>query len=260
MGEDMKASVLIYPSLIAAALTVMMAAFNTGTPILVGAAITFVLLLFLLVAIRRGADAKQIAPEFQAKLASLENQNHRQNKILSEKDAEVERLRADQAEAQTREERLKAQTVAYEAALQKAQNAEKNNDAEQAVIQFVRNLQSRGRLLDFLMTDIHKLPDPAVGAASRVVHQGLRDLMRDYFAIAPIASAEEGTVISVPKDELGKSYSLLQSKGDQIPDSGQLVHKGWKATQIRLPQSQKAESQAERSILAMAEIDLGGNH
>lgn len=256
----MNARVLIYPSLIAAALTVMMAAFNTGTPILVGAGITFVSLLFLLVAIRRSNDAGQIPPEFGAKLASLENQNHRQAKSLADKEAEVETLRAEQSDASAREERLKAQTVSYEAALQKAQNAEKNNDAEQAVVQFVRNLQSRGRLLDFLMTDIHKLPDPAVGAASRVVHQGLRDLMKDYFAIAPIALAEEGSLIQIPKEELGKSYSLLQSKGDQIPESGQLLHKGWKATQIRLPQSQKAESSEERSILAMAEIDLGGSH
>lgn len=254
----MNARVLIYPGLIAAALTVMMAAFNTGTPILVGASITFILLLFLLVAIRRTNDGTQIPPEFQAKLASLENQNHRQGKVLADKEAEVETLRLAETESKTREERLKAQTLAYEAALSKAQNAEKNTDGEQAVIQFVRNLQSRGRLLDFLMTDIHKLPDPSVGAAARVVHQGLRDLMKDYFAIAPIASADEGSTITIPKDEVGKSYALLQSKGDQIPESGQLLHKGWKATQIRLPQSQKTENSEERTILALAEIDLGG--
>lgn len=257
----MNARILIYPSLLLAAATVFAAFQHQADISLIGSGLVFVSLLFMLAALRHKAEAPKMPPEFQAKLASLEHQNQRQQQQLTEGQTLIEALEKDLAERKASLERMSAQTASYEAALQKekAQNAAHQDQGagEQAVIQFVRNMQSRGRILDFLMTDIHKLADGQVGAASRVVHQGLRELMDDYFEVKPIASSEEGRMIPLREEDLGRTVKLLQSRGETLPSEGRLLHKGWQAGRVKLPQSQRQEHPEERLVLALAEVDVG---
>lgn len=138
----------------------------------------------------------------------------------------------------------------------KVESAGENQGDNQSVIQFVRNLQERGRFLDFVMADIHTLPDAQVGAVARVVHSGLKPMVQDYFSVEAISSEAEGSKIIIPQDEVGKSYRLLQSSSEQIPAKGVLVHKGWQARAIKLPSSQRIESDAEKRVLAFAEVDV----
>ena len=256
----MNARILIYPSLLLSFATAGLAFANITDLAQIGTTAVFVSLLLLFAALHRKEEAPQIPPEFQAKLGSLEHQNQRIQKQLGDSQIEFEALGQDLAAANAQVERLNAQTAAYEAALQKekAHNAshQTQGHAEQAVIQFVRNMQSRGRILDFVMTDIHKLSDPQVGAASRVVHQGLRELMDDYFSVKPISSLEEGRMIPLHEEDLGRTVKLLQSRGETVPREGRLLHKGWQASQVKLPQSQRQEQGNERMVLALAEVDV----
>ncbi len=224
---------LIYPGLLTTGMTIIAAFLQNATLPLGLAFLTFLVLLFMLVAVNRRLRAPAAVAGASGRIEELE--------------AYVQKLTADLSASQS--------------ALASAQNALKNAGGgdEQAVVQFVRNLQSRGRLLDFLMTDIHTFSDTQVGAAARVVHQGLRSLLNDYFTIAPIAAANEGSMIPVPAESLGQSYKLLQSRGDAVPAEGRLLHRGWQAETLRLPRSQKTESAEERRILAPAEIDVGGD-
>lgn len=131
---------------------------------------------------------------------------------------------------------------------------------DQAVVQFLRTLQSKGRLIDFAMTDIHRIPDPQVGAVARIVHQGVRDLLQDYFEIVPLASESEGSLVAVKKDELAHAYRVLQDGGDDAPAQGRLVHRGWQTLSRKLPRSIHKESEDKLRVLAPAEIDARTNY
>lgn len=241
----MKTNVLIYPAVILAAFTVFLGAMELYLYSTISASLSFVATLFVLASLRR--QKISVPPEVQAKLASLEESTKRLQS----------RIEAAESEALS----LKTQNASYVALLETkkkeaALSAESARSDEQAVIQFVRNLQERGRFLDFLMADIHALPDAQVGAVARVVHSGLRSLMDDYFSIQAIASVPEGSTIPIPEAEVGRSYRLLQSSSDKTPESGILVHKGWLAKSIKLPQSQRVEADLERRVLAFAEVDV----
>lgn len=240
----MKTQVLIYPSVILAALTVFLGAMDQSSYATIAASLAFVSSLFLLASIRRGAPT--LTADIKNKLTHLE--------------AEAKNLEARASEAEKELESLKSQNRTYAAALeaktQELSQATQQKGDEQAVVQFVRNMQERGRFLDFLMADIHALPDQQVGAVARVVHSGLRSLVNDYFAVEAISPENEGSRVTIPSDELGRSYRLLQSTGDKVPTMGVLVHKGWKARAIKLPQSQRLESGTERLVLAFAEVDV----
>lgn len=256
----MNARFLIYPSLLLSITTAMGAFTQKADLTLIASVCVFLSLVILWVALRRKEETPQIPPEFQAKLGSLEHLNQRQQSQLSEAQLKIDILSKELTATKSQIERLTAQTASYEAALQKekAHNTghQTQGQAEQAVIQFVRNMQSRGRILDFLMTDIHKLSDPQVGAASRVVHQGLRGMMDDYFSVKPISSSDEGLMIPLHEGDLGRTVKLLQSRGETLPREGRLLHKGWQASQVKLPQSQRQEMGEERMILALAEVDV----
>jgi hypothetical protein len=239
----MKPHVLVYPTVLVAALTVFLGAMDYASYATIAAALAFFSSLLLLAAIRREMPKHPPATVAQSP-ASVDS-----HPSLTDRDttAELESLRIQNASYAAALEELKAE---------RARSASQGLSDEQAVIQFVRNLQERGRFIDFLMADIHALPDQQVGAAARLVHSGLRSLIDDYFSVQAIATADEGTKIPIPNEELGRSYRLLQSSSDVIPPSGILVHKGWRARTIKLPQSQRLEAESERRVLAFVEVDV----
>ena len=240
----MKPNSFIFPSVILTALTVFLGAMEFPLYATISAFLSFLATLFLLASLRRVGP--EVPPEIQSKLASL--------------DDTARRLQERAHDAETEVRRLTTQNESYAAALEaktkEATSATAAHGDEQAVVQFVRNMQERGRLLDFLMADIHALPDQQVGAVARVVHSGLKSLVDDYFSVQAISHAAEGSTIEIPADEIGRSYRLIQSSGDEIPTTGTLVHKGWHAQRIRLPKSQRIESPNERLVLAYAEVDI----
>lgn len=97
--------------------------------------------------------------------------------------------------------------------------------------------QSKGRLVDFLMDDIAAYGDAQVGAAARVVHQGCSAALREHFTVVPVSTEREGARIVVPTGAPAGEYELVGKVTGQAPFSGVLVHKGWKATSVKLPRS-----------------------
>ena len=127
-----------------------------------------------------------------------------------------------------------------------------------AVLNFLRQLQERARLLDFALADIQTLADAQVGAAARIVQQGAKALLQDYFDIRAIRNESEGTQITVPEDEASRAeIRLLQAQATESsgPQQGRLMHRGWRAESVRLPQSSGSQLPSAR-ILAPAEIEL----
>ena len=120
-------------------------------------------------------------------------------------------------------------------------------------LQLLALMQKEGRLLDFIQEDVTAFDDAQVGAAARVVHQGLKKAVLSHIDLAPVSSDAEGNPLSLPEDFDTQAYRLTGNIGGSAPYKGTLTHKGWKATRIELPQTVE---DYDFSVLAPAEVEL----
>ncbi len=127
------------------------------------------------------------------------------------------------------------------------------NQAEAEIVAFFGLLQEKGRLVDFLMEDITSYQDSEVGAAARVIHQGCRQVLQEYFQIAAISDAAEGTQVTVPAGYSADEYRLVGRLSGEPPFTGTLLHKGWKTEFVKLPRIVNTE---RLPSIAPAEVEL----
>jgi len=114
-------------------------------------------------------------------------------------------------------------------------------------------MQKEGRFVDFLQEDISNYSDHEIGSAARVVHQGCQRVMGEYLSIAPVRDESEGSRVTLGK---GFDPAAVRPTGNVVGDppfTGALVHRGWRAVDVRLP---KIASSRDVSILAAAEVEL----
>ncbi len=114
-------------------------------------------------------------------------------------------------------------------------------------------LQKEGRFLDFLQEEVSSYADHEVGAAARVVHAGCQRVLNDHLSIEPVRSETEGAQVTLDK---GFDPAAERPTGHVIgepPFTGALVHRGWRAVEVRLPQ---VASSRDVRILAPAEVEL----
>lgn len=114
-------------------------------------------------------------------------------------------------------------------------------------------LQKEGRFLDFLQEEVSGYGDHEVGAAARVVHEGCQRVLRDHLSIAPVRTEAEGSTVTLNK---GFDAAAERPTGQVVgepPFTGALVHRGWRAVEVRLPQ---VASSRDVRILAPAEVEL----
>jgi Domain of unknown function (DUF2760) len=153
------------------------------------------------------------------------------------------------ASAKREPERAKAQAVTP------AATPPPVNQAEAEVVSLLASLQDKGRLVDFLMDDVSAYGDAEVGAAARVVHEGCRAVLREHFDIEPIRTEREGTVITVPENYRADAYRLVGKISGEPPFSGQLVHRGWKTTRVKLPRVLRS-GEGRLPTIAPAEVEV----
>jgi hypothetical protein len=114
-------------------------------------------------------------------------------------------------------------------------------------------LQKEGRFVDFLQEDVTRYSDEEIGTAARVVHQGCQRVLSEYLSIAPVRDEAEGARVTLPK---GFDPAAVRPTGNVVgepPFTGALVHRGWRAVDVRLP---KVASSRDVRILAAAEVEL----
>jgi hypothetical protein len=127
------------------------------------------------------------------------------------------------------------------------------HQAEAEIVAFFGLLQEKGRLVDFLMEDITPYEDAEVGAAARVIHQGGRQVLQEYFQITPISEAAEGTQVTVPAGYATDQFRLVGKLTGEPPFTGTLLHKGWKTEFVKLPRIVNPE---RLPSIAPAEVEL----
>ncbi|MCC5841639.1 MAG: DUF2760 domain-containing protein [Opitutales bacterium] len=133
--------------------------------------------------------------------------------------------------------------------------AEPSFAAEYAAVSLLGALQEKGRLVDFLMDDVAAYSNEQVGAAARVVHQGGRQVLKEFFDIGPVSTEAEGSSVTVPEGAAGSSFRLIGKVGAAAPQSGQLVHKGWQTSRIDLPRPSSPPTK-QPSLIAPAQVEL----
>ncbi len=118
-------------------------------------------------------------------------------------------------------------------------------------------MQEKGRLIDFVMDDITPYTDAQVGAAARVVHQGVGSLLKGNFDITPVQPTPEGGPVTLQSGYPADEFRLVGKVAGQPPFKGTLLHKGWKATAVKLPRLVRAgDTVAKLPVLAPAEVEL----
>lgn len=125
--------------------------------------------------------------------------------------------------------------------------------APDAALLLLGLLQKDGRLVDFLQEEIQAYSDAEIGRGARVVHQGCRQVLRDYFTLEPVRAEPEGSRITL---EPGFDAAAIRPTGQVVgepPFTGTLAHRGWRVTDIRLP---KLTSGHDPRIIAAAEVEL----
>jgi uncharacterized protein DUF2760 len=114
-------------------------------------------------------------------------------------------------------------------------------------------LQTEGRFVDFAQQDIAGFPDADVGAVARVVHAGCRKVLNAYVHIEPILPEPEGQSVNLEPGFDPSRVKLTGKVGGEGRLRGVLRHRGWQATEVRLPTVLDA---AGALVLCPAEVEL----
>jgi hypothetical protein len=122
-----------------------------------------------------------------------------------------------------------------------------------AALQLLGLLQEEGRLIDFLQEGVARYSDAEIGAAARVVHEGCKKTLAQHFTVAAVRSEPEGTRVTLSEGFDSAAVRLTGNVVGQPPFNGSLRHKGWRVTEVRLPQ---VASGHDLAILAPAEVEL----
>lgn len=122
-----------------------------------------------------------------------------------------------------------------------------------AALQLLSLLQREARLVDFVQEDIAAYSDAEIGAAARVVHEGCRKVLREHVSLTPVRAESEGSRLTLPAGFDASAVRLTGNVVGQAPFTGTLTHRGWRATEVRLPQLAEGH---DAQIVAQAEVEL----
>ena len=122
-----------------------------------------------------------------------------------------------------------------------------------AALQLLALLQRDARLIDFTQEDLSGYSDADIGGAARVVHEGCSKVLREHFSLVPVRTEAEGSRLTLPQGFDARAVRLTGHVVGQAPFTGQLSHRGWRATEVRLP---KLADGHDATVLAQAEVEL----
>ncbi len=94
-------------------------------------------------------------------------------------------------------------------------------------------LQREARLVDLIHEDLAQYSDAQVGAAARPCLQQSAGVLNRLFALQPVVVAGEGATVDVGANASPMRYQWI---GEGTAESGKLIHHGWQATRVELPQ------------------------
>ena len=122
-----------------------------------------------------------------------------------------------------------------------------------AALQLLALLQREARLIDFVQEDLSGYTDAEIGGPARLVHEGCARVLREHFTLEPVRPEAEGSRITLNDGFDARAVRLTGNVVGQAPFHGALSHRGWRATDTRLP---RLAAGHDASVLAQAEVEL----
>ena len=122
-----------------------------------------------------------------------------------------------------------------------------------AALQLLFLLQRDARLIDFTQENLNNYSDAEIGGVARVVHEGCSKVLREHFTITPVRQETEGSRVTLNNGFDARAIRLTGNVVGQAPFQGSLSHRGWRATEVRLP---KLAESHDMTVLAQAEVEL----
>ena len=122
-----------------------------------------------------------------------------------------------------------------------------------AALQLLALLQRDARLIDFVQEDLAGHADADIGVAARLVHEGCRKVLREHFTLVPVRAETEGSSVTLDAGFDAAAVRLTGNVVGQAPFRGTLSHRGWRATEVRLPKTAAGHA---ADVLAQAEVEL----
>ena len=246
----------------------------TPLALMVLALLTQIDALRMLKLLLKGRQLESEVDQLNAEVQSLNEKFHNEKKANSDLKAKVSKqekaCKLSDHSLEAVQSQIKVQQKTYEKALHSSRmkfneelselKDQAQNRPEQGVelVQFLSLLQQKAQFLDFVMDDVSLYPNEQVGAAARIVHDGVRKVLKDYVEISPLREEEEGSKVELRDEEKSSSYRLVGNVGEP-PYKGTVLHRGWKTTSITLPTILDPEVLSlggKDKVLAPAEVEL----
>ncbi len=121
--------------------------------------------------------------------------------------------------------------------------------ARSDAISLLSALQREARMVDLIQEDLANFSDAQVGAAARPCLLQCRETLGRLLRLGPVSDASEGSTVDVGS---GGSPSRYQWIGEGTSSSGKLVHQGWQAGQVELPEW--TGDRADANVIAPAQL------
>jgi Domain of unknown function (DUF2760) len=115
-------------------------------------------------------------------------------------------------------------------------------------------LQREARLVDLAKQPLAAFSDEEIGAAARNVLTGCSTVLDRFFQLEPVTDAEENSPCEVPRDYDPAQYKLTGRVEGTGPFRGTIVHHGWRATTVKLPEWIGSKDSA--LVIAPAEVEI----
>jgi hypothetical protein len=120
-------------------------------------------------------------------------------------------------------------------------------------LRLLRALQDEARFVDFVQEDIEGYDDAQIGAAVRSIHAGCRKALEGRVTLQRIYDNAEGESVTVEAGFDPAEVRLAGNVGGAPPFSGTLQHAGWRAVDVRLPESPGG---LDATVIAPAEVEI----
>ena len=115
-------------------------------------------------------------------------------------------------------------------------------------------LQREARFVDLVKQPLTNFSDEQIGAATRNVLGDCGIVLDRFFALRTVATQQEGAPCDVPAGYDPGCYKLSGRVEGSGPFHGRLIHHGWKATAMKLPEWTGSADSA--LVIAPAEVEL----
>jgi len=126
--------------------------------------------------------------------------------------------------------------------------------ARSEAVTLLAALQREARFVDLVKQPLGNFSDEQIGSAARTVLGDCQKVLERFFELEPLTDGPEGAGCDVPAGYDPGRYKLSGRVEGSGPFHGQLIHHGWRAATVKLPEWTGSKEAAR--VIAPVEVEL----